>query len=284
MSLRFKSGDCTASALRVGGCRCRRRGFTLVELLVIIACIGILFSLLLPALSTARSLANRTSCLNNVRQLGMGWQMYADDKGDYLVESFPGVASPNPYAWVLGPMNNISYGALSLSSVTHGNLYGYLDNPAIYRCPADAGVEVNGQKVPTSRSYSMNAFAGSRKRHGLPWTRTIPSAALGYQAYYEKFSDIPRPSQMWIFIEEDERTISDGFFTFDPEGRQYLNRLPAASAQRHNFGFALSFADGRCEIWRFSEPTAKMLSSGGSQSPSIINKDFEKLARVTASK
>ena len=60
------------------------RGFTLVELLVVIAIIGILSALLFPALSSARERARRTQCVNNLKELAIAFQSYADDNGDQL--------------------------------------------------------------------------------------------------------------------------------------------------------------------------------------------------------
>jgi len=58
--------------------------FTLIELLVTIAIIGILTALLLPSLSRAKGAAQGTKCRSNLRQLHLGWQLYADDHGGQL--------------------------------------------------------------------------------------------------------------------------------------------------------------------------------------------------------
>jgi prepilin-type N-terminal cleavage/methylation domain-containing protein/prepilin-type processing-associated H-X9-DG protein len=238
------------------------RGFTLVELLVVIALIALLAALLLPVLSKARTRTQGIVCLNNVRQLTLAWTLYADDHSGRLAYNLGGdikrqsVAPRTNLNWVNGILDwewELSPDNTNTATLTEASLASYAArNVGVYHCPSDfvlSAVQREAGWDHRVRSYSMNAMVGDAG--DLSATGSNANNP-GYIQYFS-LASIQRPDEIFVFLDEHPDSINDGYFINRAHNFQWVD-LPASY---HNGAAAFAFADGHSELHRWQFPQTK---------------------------
>lgn len=276
-----RAGLLIGAASKVGQLRQTiARGFTRLDLLAVVAVLGLLFLLMLPALAKPGLNSKSFQCLNNHRQLCNAWLMYADDNSDRIVyASHSGILNDqgNLHAWTLSEMDFNPANLLNWDTnadIVLRPLWPYTArDAAIYKCPEDQSyVLVNGVAKPRVRSMSVNFFLGG-------YAGTSGGAAGGNSPYrlFLKTTELttPGPAKTFVFVDQRADSINWGNFHTYMDGYSPSNssqyRYGDLPGFLHDGAAAISFADGCTELHRWTDRrTTPPLSQNGAKLPSDV--------------
>ncbi|MBN1865104.1 MAG: type II secretion system protein [Victivallales bacterium] len=191
--------------------RQRRRGFTLIELLVVIAIIGILASLLLPALSKARGMARRITRSSNLKQIALASNLYADQNDGVFCRI-------NDPSWIADTYWNTLLSPYLNSGRTENTASGWA-NMQVYQCPVQEQriMQQTGYHYP---SYAMS-YATGRNLHDdnfspqAPWRKIslfrYPSDTLYFtESGYNSVTFVNQSDPFWLEYSAYDRAYDDG--------------------------------------------------------------------------
>lgn len=212
------------------------RAFTLTEMLVVIAIIGILAAILLPVLALARERGFRSQCVNNFKQLAAGIQMYADDHGDQL----PGPLWQGFYEkYDNEHSNRLSYfiasyiGLPTPQATPQPNPLARCPSAARQWTPADPSTDPMSGSVPLS--YIVALYVTNLNSGVVTRPFGYPYAAPPYVAPDEApkhLHELANPTTSWAMVDADQQNASSKGPYYS-----YLPAKPAHGSVRNQLYF-----------------------------------------------
>ncbi len=181
----------------------KSHGFTLIELLVVIAIIAILAAILFPVFARARERARQTTCLSNLRQIGLGWQMYATDYNERVMPVELHTPGEVKYYWWTA-FNE----ATSTRIPEAGLIYPYMRNNEINVCPSFSN-DMRASIGFTGYAYNY-VYLSPIDYDPVDWTPSLSTVSL---------ASIRNPSETVLFADAARINFMDGTTV---EGNTYL--------------------------------------------------------------
>lgn len=193
-----------------------RKGFTLVELLVVMAIIAILSAMLLPALATAKASAKKTQCVSNLRQLGLASQMYWDEHDNLSFRYLRGATNGGKLYW-FGWIKNGAEGEREFDA-TRGALYPYLQERGPEVCPSlDYSSSLYKYKAKgAAYGYGYNYYLGKESINMARVSRPSELVLLADAAQINDFQAPASPDnpmlEEWYYVDAEDSNYPNVHF------------------------------------------------------------------------